>query len=222
MKTELEVVPQFTKPGNKIQVQQFKIVNVHLHRVLLTSSRTMNAMLEMDAANSNAGMAAAEARSILSDWNRVKTEWARALEYRGLAPTGGYEHTNNVLLITPNQILSISNVRTQSALQAIRGFCERVLSSDSASQEFDIQRTDEVAIAQHITYVDTVLADYIGTVSDTEFQRGLEIPAHTHLGGVTPPESLGEAVTSEPGPNIHDGVPVPDVADVPSTVPPQQ
>ena len=221
MKTELEIVPQVTVPGEKIQVQRFELSNVHLHQVLLTISRAMNAVVEMDASNSGAGMSRGEAKAIGSDWARVKAEWTRALKYRGLNVTGGIENTFNVLLLTQNQMLSMVNVRGQRVVQALRNLAERMLSSDSAKQEYDIQLTDQEAIEAHIGYCTEVIADYIGVVSGEEFTRGLEIPAHTHLGTVVPPESMGESTSFEPSAEAHESVSVPDVSDVPSKVPAQ-
>jgi len=222
MKTELQIVPQTTVPGEKIQVQDFELSNVHLHQVGLTLSRTMNAILEMDMANSGAGMSQSEAAAIQSDWTRVNAEWARALEFRGLHPTGGIEATYHLLLLTQNQMLSMVNVRGQRTVQALRNLAERLLSCDSAKQEYDIQATDEKAIQYHIDYCTRVLADYVGTVTDATFTRGLEIPAHTFLGTVVPPESMGESSSFEPSAEAHENVSVPDVADVPSKVPAQR
>jgi hypothetical protein len=222
MKTELEIVPQVTVPGERIQVQQFSISNVHLHQVTLTLSRLMNAILEMDMSNSGSGVSRAEAYAIQSDWKRVNVEWERALKHRGLPPTGGIENTFNVLLVTQNQMLSMVNVRGQRVVQALRNLAERLLACDSAKQEYDVQLTDESAINEHIAYCTEVLGDYVGVVTGEGFNRGLEIPAHTHLGTVIPPESMGEATSFEPSPEAHSSVPVGDFADVPSKVPAQQ
>jgi hypothetical protein len=221
MKTQLEIVPQVTIPGEKIQVQRFEVSNVHLHQVTLTISRMMNAILEMDMSNSGSGVSQSEAKAIQADWTRVNAEWTRALKYRGLNPTGGIENTFNVLLLTQNQMLSMVNVRGQRTVQALRNLAERLVACDSAKQEFDIQATDEEAVNAHLVYCTEVLADYIGTINAGEFNRGLEIPAHTHLGTVVPPENMGEASSFEPSPEAHENIPVPDVVDVASKVPPQ-
>jgi hypothetical protein len=181
----------------------------------------MNAILEMDMSNSGSGVSQSEAKAIQADWARVNAEWARALKYRGLNPTGGIENTFNVLLLTQNQMLSMVNVRGQRTVQALRNLAERLVACDSAKQEFDIQKTDEEAVEAHLVYCTEVLGDYIGTVSGEDFNRGLEIPAHTHLGTVVPPENMGEASSFEPSPEAHENIPVPDVADVASKVPQQ-
>lgn len=221
MKTEIEIVPQVTVPGVKIQAQQFALYNVHLHQFLLTLSRLMNGVQEMDFANSGAGMSRSEATVIWADWSRAKAEWQRALKFRDMPVTGGLETQYSVLLQTQNQMLSAVNVRAQRLLQALRNLAERVLSSDSAKQEFDIQTPDEAAIAYHISYCDEIVGDYVGTVSSEGFDRGLTIPAHTELGTVVPPESMAEATTFEPSPTAPSAMPVGDVADTPSSVPAQ-
>lgn len=219
MKTELDIVAHQVVPAEKIQVQKYELRNVHIHQVVQTISRLMNAMVEMDGANSSSGLSRDEAYAINQDWVRVQTEWNRALKYRGLPTSGGHEEHYFVLVMTPNQILSLGNVRVSRALSAFRSLCMILLMSDSAIQEYDIQVALENSVKKQFDYLGEVLADYIGVVSDSDdFDRGLYIPAHTHLGVVVPPESMGEAHTYEPSPTRPAGA-IPDVADIPSSVP---
>ena len=217
MITELELVPHVVTPGEKIQVQEYNIRNVHLHQVLNTISRSMNAIIEMDMGNSGSGLSQGEASAINADWNRINTEWQRALQHRSLAPTGGLEAVYSILMMTQNQMLMIRNVRAQRVVQAYWNLGERIINSDSSSLEYDIQTVDEHDISEHFAYINSVLSDYVGFISGEEYTRGMMIPAHTHLGTVSPPENMGESQIREPGPEAPQSIPVPDVPDSPST-----
>ena len=123
-----------------------------------------------------------------------------------------------MLLLTPNQILGINNVRVQRIVSALRSLVERFITSDSASAEYDVAPLDTAAVNRHIAYLDEVIRDYAGVVTADGYDRGLTIPAHTHLGAVVPPESLGESQSIEPTWNQPAGI-IPDVPDVPSGIP---
>lgn len=218
MKTELELVTQVPIPGAKIQTHRYSMSNKHLHRVMEVLSRMANAMIELDAGNSGAGMSRSEARDIWDDWTVLKHEWQRAQDNAGLPPTGGHETGLFIAFITQTQVLAIGNVRIRSVLNGLLGLADRVLNADSAKQEFDIQAKDAEYIQSHIDYVEGILSDYVGTVTGAEFNRGLSVAAHTHLGTVVPPENLGLADAYEPS-HVAAAGPSPDVPDAPSGIP---
>jgi hypothetical protein len=219
MVTELQMVDQVVVGGEKSQVFKWSVNNQHFHQVCEVISRLQLGMVESDSNNTSGGMIVNDAETFTAEWSRVKYEWQKAVRWRHLAPAS-QEKVYSVLAITDNEQLRTPNVKCRRAVEALATLLQKILYCDSAKLQYGISDADIKKIEHHMSYVEEILTDYIGTgvTKDASYDLGMTVAPFEHLGVVVPPINLHEAQVYEPSPSAP-VVPAKDAPDTASTVP---
>lgn len=215
MITNLKLQEQVVLGGEEIAVFKWTMANTHLHQVANVISRLQMAMIESDSNNTTGQMVQHDAEGFYQEWLRVKAEWARALKWRHLAPAP-QEKILSVLCVTDNEQLRTVNVKCRRVVQALASLIHKICYCDSAKLQYGIGATDEKKLDEHMTYVEEVLVDYVGTGAEGDLGR--PVAPFEHLGVVVPPINLHEAQVQEPSPAAP-VIPAKDSPDTASTVP---
>lgn len=217
--TELEVVEHKINPGNKIQCHDYICRNYYLQRILKPAAQLILGMMESDSGNSFAQSSARETRNFWFGWNVVREEWKAALKNRD-NPHGSLEGEYHILLPTPNEMASISNMKVSNVCDAIRQFCSVVWGLDSNNMQTWVGPGDIDNVEVCMQEVEDCMFRYLGTGQGSAasgFDTGLVVPQYAY-GTLSPDLDMDSRHKYEPSTGMPRG-PVPDSPDTPSPAP---
>ncbi len=220
MITELDLVANVVKGGEKIKVIKYTLNNAHIHQVCEVASRLQIGLLECDSNNTSGLLTAEDAQTVLKAWAQVKFEWETAKKFQGLG-AAAIEKTYTFLAITSNEIMRTVNVKCRRIVQALETFLVKMAYCQSARAQYGLSKDDVAKTEKHIAYIEYLIAAYVGTgveKDDGSADTGMEVADYPYVGTLVPPLNLHEVQTAEPSPAAPD-VPAPDAPDTPSTVP---
>jgi hypothetical protein len=213
MKTELNIVDPTIVPGNKINVVEFNIRNIRLHKVIQALSRCLLFCLECDSNNTSSKARPRDVRAIRGQFDIASSEIAFAEAHNDF-PQASHEFAFKIYLIDQKEIQSIRNVKLNNIVSEIYNACHVMLSMDSANTQGFIAEEDLADIKEMMTLCNDSMDRWIGKGA-TPADTGLIAPAYEILGELVPDIDGDYCSTMEPS----TGIPLPklpDVADTPS------
>lgn len=210
MITELEVVPHQIEPARKIQVQEYKCNNFHLHSCLTQLARIMLGQIENQTNNMTGEVVPRDASALQTGWAAYKATLQFALDHND-PPSGSHEYGYVVLLPTQDEIMKMPNTKAKMVVQHLDRLCQVIMSSDSANSNGNIGTQSEADISEQTAICEDAIALWLGTGA-TNGDVGMQIPIFKHLGEIRPDVDYDKGMVREPtADRAHSGRP--DVAD---------
>jgi hypothetical protein len=219
MITELNIVDPAIIPGNKIDVVEFNIRNLRMHKIVQALSRCLLFALECDSNNTSSKARPRDVRAIRAQFDIASSEIDFAEAHNDF-PQASHEFAFKIYLIDQKEIQRIRNVKLNNVVSEIYNTCHVMLSLDSANTQGFIAEEDLLDIKEMMGLCNDAMDRWIGRGKDPA-DTGLVCPAFEILGELRPDVdgdfcSMGEGSSGTPLPKLPD---VPDVdKNTPSTV----
>ncbi len=196
MITELEVVPHNITPARKMQVQEYKINNFHIHSCLTQLSRLMLGQMENQTNNMTGEIVPRDASALNTGFAAYKATLQFALDHND-PPSGAHEHGYSVLIPTQNEIMKMPNTKAKMVVQHIDRLASIFYSSDSANTNGNIGKQSEADIVKQTLICEDAMALWIGGGADNN-DVGMMIPVFKHLGELQPDVDYDKGSIAEP------------------------
>lgn len=213
MITELNIVDPAIIPGNKINVVEFNVRNLRLHKIVQALSRCLLFCLECDSNNTSSKARPRDVRAIRSQFDIANSEIEFAEAHNDF-PQASHEFALKIYLIDQKEIQKIRNVKLNNICSEIYNTCHVMLSVDSANTQGYISVEDFEDIKAMMQLCNDAMDRWIGRGADAA-DTGLVAPAFEILGELRPDIdgdfcAIMEGSSGIPQPKL------PDVADVDS------
>ena len=210
MKTELQIVEEVIRPGQKIKGVKYSVSNFRLNQIIVPMSRLLFWFLESDSNNTSTIVKPRDVRRIRQVWDVAKRELAFAMEHND-QHAGSREYDYAVALPHSSEIQRIQNAKLQKILSEMFVTARVICTVDSARTQGFISPEDHDEIATLMKTVDDAMDIWIGAGKDAS-DIGSPYPAFEEMGQLVPDTDLGFAAIAEPS---REGVPskLPDVPD---------
>lgn len=209
MITNLNIVDPQIVPGNKINVVEFQVRNLRLHKVVQALSRCLLFCLECDSNNTSSKARPRDVRAIRAQFDIAASEIAFAKAHNDF-PQASHEFALKIYLIDQKEIQRIRNVKLNNIVSEIYNTCHVMLSMDSAATQGFIAEEDFTDIEQMMSLCNDAMDRWIGKGTDAA-DTGLIAPAYEILGELQPDIDGDYCSTIEPS----TGNPLPKLPDVP-------
>lgn len=211
MKTELNVIPHDIKPARKIDVQEYRCMNFHLHTCLSHLSNLMMANIESAMNNMSAAAVPRDIGNFHMGYQVFKTAYKFAIDHND-PPQSSHEYGYAVLLPTLTEIMRMPNVKSKTVNQFVFRLCHIILSTDAAKVGGNIDVQSAKTINEQIVIVEEAILLWMGKGTDNS-DVGVQVPLFKHLGVVEPDFDFDKSSTHEPGPD-RPITGMPDVPDI--------
>lgn len=209
MITELNIVDPQIVPGNKINVVEFNVRNLRLHKIVQALSRCLLFCIECDSNNTSSKARPRDVRAIRAQFDIANSEIEFAENHNDF-PQASHEFALKIYLIDQKEIQRIRNVKLNNIVSEIYNTCHVMLSLDSANTQGYISVEDFSDIKAMMQLCNDAMDRWVGRGADAA-DTGLVAPAYEILGELRPDVDGDYCQMLEPS----SGTPMPKLPDVP-------